>query len=86
MNFKLKTNFMNLQNKDELIPNTVVISAFRRYKNLKDWLVRAELSTFNWEKPLKGQSSQKMNFMRNNMNNTIFKIKQHLTLRSKNCI
>lgn len=87
LNSKLKNNFINMTDRDNLIPNAEVISAYRRHKNLKDWLVRAQLSSFDFDKPLKAQKYfHKPHFIWNNTNKTIFKIQQDFTLRSKNCV
>lgn len=87
LNYKFKNNFMKMTNRDNLIPNSEVISAYRRNKNLKDWLVRAKLPSFDWTKPLKAQKYfYKLKFIQNNSNHTIMKIGQNFTLKSKNCV
>lgn len=51
LNGKLKSHFENILGKTGIIPNSKVISAYRRNKTLKDLFVRAKLSSLNWEKP-----------------------------------
>lgn len=76
-----------MPDRDNLIPNSNIISAYRRHKNLKDWLVRAELPSLHWEKPLKKQKHfEKPQFITNNTNKTIFKISQDFNLKTKNCV
>lgn len=78
---------MNITNRDNLIPNSKVISAYRRKKFFKDWLVRAKLPSFHWTKPLKAQRYfYKLKFIQNSSNQTILKIGQNFTLKSKNCL
>lgn len=87
LNSKCKTNFMSMTNRKDLIPNSYVISAYRRNKNLKDWFVRAKMPSVHWTKPLKAQKYfKKLKFIRNSVDKTILKIWQELTLKSKNCV
>lgn len=87
MNSKIKRNFQSAPNRDQWIPNVEVISAYRRHRNLKDWLVRADLPSNHWERPLKRQKHfHKVHFIKNNTNRTVIKISQDFSLRSKNCV
>lgn len=87
LNSKFKTNFQKMSNRETLIPNSSVISAYKRNKNLNDWLVRAKLPSLSWEKPLKRQKYfYKLKFIKNSQTKIMHKIQQEFTLRSKNCV
>ena len=84
---KLKDNFDNIIGNLEVIPNSKVISAYRRNVNLKDILVKAKLPSLTLRKPqmLEAQFSR-LKFIRNTEEKTILTIRQGFTSRSKNCV
>lgn len=84
---KFKNNFENIVGDSGLIPNPRVISAFRRNKNLTDFLIRAKLPPLTLEKPqmLEAQFSR-LKFIRNVRDHTVVKIPQGFSPRSKNCV
>ena len=83
---KLKDYFDNIIDL-EVIPNSKVISAYRRNVNLKDILVKAKLPSLTLRKPqmLEAQFSR-LKFIRNTEEKTILTIRQGFTSRSKNCV
>ena len=84
---KIKTNFQEIIASQDIIPNCKVISAYRRQKNLGDWLVRAKLKPLQRQKKtlLEDQFSRKT-YIQNLKTTTFFKISQHFSPRSSNCV
>lgn len=83
----IKTNFEESIGRSGILQNHQVISAYRKNRNLSDFLVRAEL------KPLQRPKGTKkidyfcnLNYVRNQMDGTIFKISQKFSARTQNCI
>lgn len=70
-----------------LPPQLRVISAYRRNRNLKDFLVRAKLPPLTPQKPqmLQKQFSTRM-FVKNEKDNRVFKLKQRFCPRTVNCV
>lgn len=87
LNGKIKNNFSTFIGNTEILPSHRVISAFKRNKNLKDFLVQAKLPNLIREKPQKLEAQfSKLKFIKNKTEKTIFSIKQNFTTRSKNCV
>lgn len=84
---KVKNNFQEIIASQDIIPNSKVISAYRRQKNLCDWLVRAKLKPLQQQKKtlLEGQFSRRT-YIQNQKTKTFFKISQHFSPRSSNCV
>lgn len=87
INGKIKTNYQTIIGDQDILPNCKVISAYRRNKNLKDFLVKAKL------KPLQEVKTHsladyffRLKYIRNKVNKTIFKISQNFGPRTSNCI
>lgn len=87
LNQKIKNNFDRLINSSGVIPSSKVISAYRRNKNLKDFLVRAKLPSLQRQKPLSlDVNFCKLQFIRSSKDKTIFKIPQGFSPRSTNSV
>lgn len=87
LNGKLKHNFDDIIVKTNLLPDTRIISAYRRNPNLKDLLVRAKLPSLTVEKPLVLDTQfSKLRFVKNNRDDTVIRIQQSFSSRSKNCV
>lgn len=84
---KLKENFDSLMVNTGVLPNRTVISAYRRNKNLKDYLVRARLTSQQFLKPtvLFGTFCS-LTFVKNRVKKTIFPVRQRFTPQSTNCV
>lgn len=87
MHKKLKENFDFLMIKTGVLQNRTVISAYRRNKNLKDYLVRARLTCQQFLKPtvLFGTFCS-LTFVKNRVKKTIFPVRQGFTPQSTNCV
>lgn len=87
MHKKLKENFDSLMINTGVLPNRTVISAYRRNKNLKDYLVRARLTSQQFLKPtvLFGTFCS-LTFVKNRVKKTIFPVRQRFTPQSTNCV
>lgn len=87
MHKKLKDNFDSLMINTGVLPNRTVISAYRRNKNLKDYLVRARLTSQQFLKPtvLFGTFCS-LTFVKNRVKKTIFPVRQRFTPQSTNCV
>lgn len=87
MHKKLKENFDSLMINTGVLPNRAVISAYRRNKNLKDYLVRARLTSQQFLKPtvLFGTFCS-LTFVKNRVKKTIFPVRQRFTPQSTNCV
>lgn len=87
MHKKLKENFDSLMINTGVLPNRTVISAYRRNKNLKDYLVRARLTGQQFLKPtvLFGTFCS-LTFVKNRVKKTIFPVRRRFTPQSTNCV
>lgn len=87
MHKKLKENFDSLMVNTGVLPNRTVISAYRRNKTLKDYLVRARLTSQQFLKPtvLFGTFCS-LTFVKNRVKKTIFPVRQRFTPQSTNCV
>lgn len=87
LNGKIKNNFDNFIKNTQVLPDCRVISAYKRNKNLKDFLVQARLPNLNRERSLKLEPQfSRLRFIKSDKDKTIFKIFQGFTTRSKNCV
>lgn len=87
LNWKCKNNFENVLGREELISCTGTISAYRRNRNLRDWLVRAKLPSLDWKKPQRKQSYfSQLRFIRSNKESALHRIQQGFDLKSKNIV
>lgn len=88
INRKLKNNFDMVLNDTGLIPNSSIISAYRRNRNLSDLLVRAKLPSLQSDRRSLVLQPQfvKLRFVRNLRENTLFKIKQEFSMHTRNCV
>lgn len=86
LNRRVKGNFDRLIGPG-LIPGSKVISAYRRNKNLGDFLIRAKLPSLQVQKhQLLEANFCRLQFIRNSEDRTIFRITQGFTTRSTNCV
>lgn len=83
----IKNNFTELMGSCSIFQNFKIISAYRRNKNLRDLLVRAEL------KPIQGQKKHKkpqffhnLKYIRNRFDGSIIHIPNKFTPETTNCI
>lgn len=81
----LKHSFQNTIG-TSLLPNTTIISAFRKNKNLKDWLVTAKIPNTEIKKSKHTHHFSKQRFIKNHNTNTTFYIKQHITEFQNNVV
>lgn len=88
LNKKLKTNFGNLLAQQDIVRDSGVVSAYRRNNNLQDLLVHAKLPSLGQaDKPqLLDAQFAKLRFVRNSRDNTVHRIEQGFSPRSKNCV
>lgn len=90
LNKHLKNNFERFQDSapERLNPEVRVISAYRRNRNLKDFLVRAKLTSLNVvKKPqLLDRYFCTLWHVRNCKNGKVFQIQQSFSTGTKNCI
>ena len=87
INSKLKDNFHRIIGDTGILQNNKIIMAYRRNKNLQDFLVRAKLPPLQSRKPaLLDTQLIKLRFIRNNRDRTIIKISQGFNSRSTNCV
>lgn len=87
LTWKLKNNFDLILGQTGLLSNSVVISAYKRNKNLADFLIRAKLPSLQREKPQKLESQfVRLRFVKNTRENKILRVKQLFHTRTKNCV
>lgn len=87
LNWKWKDNFENILAQSNLVPNLGTISAYRRNKNLKDWLISAKLPSITGTKIRKPpEDFTKINFIRSNRDQSLHKIRQNISFKTSNCI
>lgn len=83
LNNKWKNNFYL----SKLLPNSRVISAYRRNPNLNDLLVSAKLPSLGTSKPPQYiEQFAKLRFVRNSRDNSVVKITQVFTTKTTNCV
>lgn len=88
LNHRFKTNFQQIIETQGVLQNHRVIAAYRRNKNLKDFLVRAKLKPLqSFVKPnILSEQFCHLSFIRNKVNKQIFKISQKFSQNTSNCI
>lgn len=87
LNGKFKGNFDRIIGHTGIIQSSEVISAYRRNRNLKDLLVRAKISSPNWEKPqVIDTQFTRLRFIQNFHDKSVYRIQQGFTPKSQNCI
>lgn len=87
LNHRLKHNYTNTLGETGLLSGSEVISAFRRNKNLSDFLVQAKLPPLRRDKTQLLESQfEKLRFIKNQKEKTIYKIQQGFSTRSTNCV
>lgn len=87
LNRKLKTNFEKVLAQPGIIPNSGVVSAYRRNENLQDLLVQARLPSLSLDKPqLLDAQFMRLRFIKNSRDSTVHRIQQGFGPRSKNCV
>lgn len=85
LNGIIKNNFAKFMENSSILKNHRVIGAYRKNKNLKDFLVRARL------RPIQNLDSKLTNFctlkyVKNRADQRIFRISQEFTPNTKNCV
>ena len=84
-NAKIKRNYENRA--DGLLPQYKIISAYRKNKNLKDYLVHSRLRDTTSTTPLKAPDYfEQKQFVKNRTTKTTFEVKQQLQANTTNCI
>lgn len=87
VNRKIKDNFRTIMEDSGILRKHQVISAQRRHKNLKDFLVRAKLKKLDQvHTEKKPEYFSHLQYIRNQSNKKIFKISQHFAPQTTNCI
>ncbi|ONI45080.1 hypothetical protein AN641_04885 [Candidatus Epulonipiscioides gigas] len=88
LNHQFKNNYKHIIANQGLLKNHQVISAYRRHQNLKDYLVRAKLSSLQQPKKkniLLGTFIT-LKYVHNRVKNRVFQIKQSFSPHTSNCI
>ena len=83
-NRSIKRNFENRG--DELLQDFNIISAYRKNKNLKDYVVHSKLKPWNQVGRVKPNYFSPKQVVKNKTNKNIFCIRQNITHKTKNCI
>lgn len=88
LNNKFKKNFREIIASSGLLDNHQVISAYRRNKNLKDYLVRARLPPIQPKRStnILSDTLVKLEYVQNRINKTIYKVTQIFTPQTCNCV
>lgn len=88
LNSKIKTNFRTFIETQGLLKDHHVISAYRRNKNLQDYLVKAKLPAIHPPHPpvVSLANFIKLGYVINRVNKTIFKIPQAFRPQTSNCV
>lgn len=88
INNKLKSNFKTHLVDKGITPNTTVISAYRRNRNLTDLLVRAKLPTLHntHRSGMLEPHFVKVKFVKNLREKTLVEVKQTFSTHTKNCV
>lgn len=83
----VKQNFKQFQDESKLLTDFKIITAYRRNKNLKDYLVHAKLKPLTNPK-VKGHQEffQHKMWVQNRFNKTVYKTQYGANPRSKNCV
>lgn len=86
-NRTFKSNFERILGPAGIIPNSRVISAYRRNKNLMDILVQAKLPSLRVDKPqMLDKQFVRLTFIKNEKEKTVIKIQQRFSPRSCNMV
>lgn len=84
---RLKDNFMDIMNDNDIFPEARVLSAYRRNPNLRDLFVRARLSPLTGVRPHKLDAQfVRLKFITNAVDGTVVPIRQAFSPMSRNCI
>lgn len=85
LNGILKNNFNQFMEDSEILKNHKIIGAYRKNKNLKDFLVRAKLRRLQ---DLNGKLTNfcTLKYVKNRADDRIFRISQEFTPKTKNCV
>lgn len=88
LHHKVKTNYQNFIEHQGLLKNSKIISAYRRNKNLNDYLVRAKLPSIqeSRRKSIVMQNFVKLKYVQNRVNKRIFQIGQTFEPQICNCV
>lgn len=87
LNRTMKENYETYINNTGVLKNYQVISAYRKNRNLRDYLVRAKLEPVQQDKRgLKLESFSVLTYVKNKINKTIYKIDQKFTPETQNCV
>lgn len=87
LNRKMKNNYETLILNTGVLEDHYVISAYRKNKNLRDYLVRAKLEPVQQPKQTHIMKSfSVLTYIRNRTNKTIYKIDQKFTPQTHNCV
>lgn len=88
LNNKFKGNFREIIENSGLLDNHQVISAYRRNKNLKDYLVRAKLPPIQPKRStnILSDTLVGLEYVQNRINKTIYKVTQIFTPQTCNCV
>lgn len=84
---RLKTNFEQILGQHGIFGNHKVISAYRRNKNLRDYLVRARLSPAQQKKTRNSSIPfVKLAYVKNRTTSRMYKLSQNFSPRTSNCV
>lgn len=86
LNGKFKTNFDTVPDIQQFVPSSKVITAYRRNKNLRDFLVKARLPSLTLRKPQVLESQfVRLKFIKS-VEKKVFRVEQGFSTNSKNCV
>ena len=83
----IKNNFQKFTEKTQLLQEHRIIAAFRKNKNLQDFLVKAKIKKLSHTRPIRhGEFFQPLYWVRNNHTNDVFPTFKYGNVHSKNCV
>lgn len=86
INRKIKRNFENILHQSGLLSNHNLILAYRKNKNLKDYLVRAKLRAVQELYKANDKRLIRLKFVENTNSKKVYKIDQEFNWGTSNCI
>ncbi|KAG7504249.1 hypothetical protein JOB18_004098 [Solea senegalensis] len=87
VNSLVKANFAVANGESNLLPQHKIVSAYRRHKNLNDFLVRAKLRANSHQTSNRTPTYFcKLTFIRNQSDKRLFPIVQKIDSRTSNCV
>lgn len=85
-NRKIKQGITRTLHNENLLPGHRVISAYKRNKNLRDYLVKSKMPEINTLPPRSQAFYRQRRAIKNHTSNTVHLLTQALTITTQNCI